>query len=119
MGLEWAWINDGPVSGFAPPGSAGLDLATPQIQIAGQNGIIVGAAGLSGKGAQLTAATSITVTNKVHHVTGTAAIETIVLPSGAPAGTQVVLIPDAASGQTASTGGNIALGSTLIQNKAL
>jgi hypothetical protein len=120
MGLEWSWINNGPLSGFAPPGSCGLDLATPQIQMAGANGIITGnGGGLAGVGAQLTAATSITVTNKVHHVVGTTAIQTIVLPAGAAKGTTVTLIPDSASGQTTITGGNIALGSTLIQNKAL
>ncbi len=119
MGMEYDKINNGPWTGNAPPQSIGIDLATPSLMIAGANGIWIPATGLVGKGSQLTAASTITVTNYTHHVTGTTAIATINLPAGAPAGTEVVLIPDAASGQSTTTGGNIALGTTMVQNKAL
>lgn len=72
---------------------------------------------LAGVGAQLTAASTITITNAVHHVTGATPIGTI-SPSQ-PAGTKLTLIPDDASGQSTTTGGNIMLGSSLVQNKAL
>jgi hypothetical protein len=120
MGMEYDKINNGPFSGFAPPQSIGIDLATPTLMIAGSNGQWVPATGgLVGEGATITAATAITVTNAVHHLAGTTAVQTINLPAGSPKGTRVTLIPDAASGQSTTTGGNIALGSTLVQNKAL
>jgi len=114
-------INAGPFSGEAPPGSVGLDTSTPQLLIAGTAGTYVPASGgLGGGGAQLTAATSITVTNSVHKVTGATAIATIVVGTfGAINGMKVTLIPVDASGQSTTTGGNIALGSTLVQFKAL
>ena len=120
MGIEWTVENNGSfVGGFAPPGSMGIDLATPQLIIAGQNGIYVGAAGLAGVGASITAAATIAPTNAVHPVTGTTAISTITPPAGLQAGATVTLIPMAATGQTTTTGGNIALGSTMVQYKAL
>lgn len=117
--MQYDKINNGPFTGFAPPGSIGVDLATPQLMVAGADNTWTPATGLAGAGAQLTAAASITVTNAVHHVTGTTQITTIVLPSGAPKGAKVTLIPDAASGQSTGTGGNIALGTSMVQNKAL
>jgi hypothetical protein len=119
MGMEWVFVNNGPVTGFAPPGSIGLDTATPQIQITGSNGVWTGASGLAGVGAILTAAATIAPTNAVHHVTGATAISTITPPSGLAKGSKLTLIPDAASGQSTTTGGNIALGTTMVQNKAL
>jgi hypothetical protein len=120
MGMEYDKINNGPFSGFAPPASIGIDLATPQLLICGSNGQWTGnGGGVGGVGAQLTAAATITLTNKVHHVTGATQITTINLPAGAAKGATWILIPDAASGQSTGTGGNIALASTLVQNKAL
>ena len=120
MGVEWVVQNNGPFAGgFAPPGSVGIDTSTPQLMITGNNGVWVGAAGLAGTGSVLTAAATIAPTNAVHHVTGTTAISTITPPSGLQAGATVTLIPNAASGQTTTTGGNIALGTTMVQYKAL
>jgi len=119
MGMEYDKINNGPFAGSAPPQSIGIDLATPQLMIAGANGIWTGASGLAGVGAILTAAATIAPTNAVHHVTGTTAISTITPPSGLAKGSKLTLIPDAATGQTTTTGGNIALGTTMVQNKAL
>lgn len=120
MGVEWVVQNNGPFAGgFAPPGSLGIDTATPQLFVTGQNGIWVGAAGLAGVGSLITAAAAIAPTNAVHHVTGATQITTITPPAGLQSGSVVTLIPNAASGQSTGTGGNIALGSTMVQNKAL
>jgi hypothetical protein len=81
------------------------------------SGILVAGFITVGVGAQLTAASTITPTNSVHHVTGATAIETITVPAGVGAGWQFTLIPDSA-GVTGITG-NIALASTLVLNKAL
>jgi hypothetical protein len=72
-------------------------------------------------GAQLTAAATITFTNSLHHITSSATtISTISAPSLPATGGCVTLIPDAAmTGLTTSTGGNIALGTTAVANKAL
>lgn len=70
-------------------------------------------------GAQITAATTIAPTSNVQHITGATAVSTITLPAGAAAGWVFTLIPDDVSGQSTTTGGNIALGSTLVQHKAL
>ena len=73
-------------------------------------------------GAVLPSAVSITLTNQFHHVSGTAAIKTIVIPSdsvtgGGFTGGAIYLIPDAA--WTTITGGNIGLGSTAVVGKVL
>ena len=119
MGLEWAFINNGPMSGTFPPGTVGLDLLTPQIQMVGSNGILVGASGLAGLQTQITAAATITPTAALAHITGATVVETITPPSGLQSGATFTLIPDDASGQATGTTGNIALASTLVQKKAL
>lgn len=69
-------------------------------------------------GTQLTAASSITMVSPTHHITGATAVATINLPSAANAGVRITLIPDDASGQSWTTGGNIALAGTFTQHKA-
>jgi hypothetical protein len=119
MGMEWVFINNGPVTGNAPPGSIGIDLLTPQIEICGSNGIWTGASGLAGLQAQITAAATITPTAAMAHITGAIVVETITPPSGLRSGATFTLIPDDASGQATGVTGNIALASTLVQKKAL
>lgn len=68
-----------------------------------------------GVGAPLTAGTTLTVTNHIHSVGGTAAIRNINAPAGFT-GT-VVLLPTAS--WTTVTGGNIASATTAVVGKAL
>lgn len=70
-------------------------------------------------GALLVAAATIAPTNPWHHITGATTITTITVPPAFPAsGGCVMLIPDLI-GSTTSTGGNVALASTFVVNKAL
>lgn len=72
-----------------------------------------------GIGASITSASTITPTNRVHHITGTAAITTIVPPTSQAAGFSGIFcaIPDAAF--TTTTAGNIALATNAIVNRQL
>ena len=67
-------------------------------------------------GAAVASAATITASNRVFHVTGTTQITTINPPAlfNYPS---ITIIPDGAF--TTTTGGNIALGSTAVVNKAL
>lgn len=69
-----------------------------------------------GKGADLASAATIAPTNQVHHVTGTAAVDTITVPTGVQAGYAISLIADAAF--TTTTGGNIGRAITAVANTA-
>ena len=71
-------------------------------------------------GTPLVSATTIAPTTGAVHITGTAAISTITPPTGCTTtgfSCTVTLIPDGAF--TTVTGGNIALGSTAVVNRAL
>ena len=72
-------------------------------------------------GSQLTAAATLTITAPIQHVTSSAVTVTTILAPALPAtGGCIYLVPDAAmTGFTTSTGGNIALASTLVANKTL
>lgn len=63
-------------------------------------------------GATLKSGPSLTLTNRIHHVSGTAAIKNIVVPSGV--GGDIILVPDAA--WTTVTGGNIGAAFTATAN---
>ncbi|HJU23077.1 MAG TPA: hypothetical protein VJ891_11270 [Casimicrobiaceae bacterium] len=69
-------------------------------------------------GAQLTAAATITPTSCIHHVTGATTISTIAT-TNVPSGGNVLLFLIADSAFTTSTGGNIAVGSSVAINKLL
>ena len=66
-------------------------------------------------GAVLASATTVTLTNCFHHISGTAAIVNLIAPKGFTG--PVYLIPDGL--WTTTTGGNIALASTAVVNKVL
>lgn len=68
-------------------------------------------------GAVLVSATTIAPTAAIHHVSGTAAIVNITVPTGTPAGASICLIPDAIFTWTAA--GNIGLAGTAVVGKAL
>lgn len=68
-------------------------------------------------GAVLTSGVTITPTSGIHHVSGTAEIATITVPTNFYGGC-ITLIPDGVFTTTA-TGGNISLASTGVPNKAL
>jgi hypothetical protein len=72
----------------------------------------------SGIGTALASASTITPTNKNHHVTGTTAINTITAPTGVANGTTVKLIFDGVASWTAA--GNIAVASqgTIVVGQA-
>lgn len=64
-------------------------------------------------------ASTVTVTAAITHITGTGtAIGTITVPYGGFTGS-IILIADDAGGFTTTTGGNIAIGSTVTQNHTL
>lgn len=67
------------------------------------------------EGAILASAATITPTNPLHHVSGTAAITTITVPPGFSG--NIWLIPDGL--WTMTTGGNIAIGVTAVVDKVL
>lgn len=69
-----------------------------------------------GTGAVLASASTITPTSRVHHVSGTSTVSTIGA-AGMIDGEILTLIPDAAFATT--TGGNIALGTTGVVNRAI
>lgn len=69
-----------------------------------------------GTGSAIASAATIAPANRVHHVTGTSAISTI-SAAGMTDGEILTLIPDASFATT--TGGNIAVGSTAMVNRAL
>lgn len=66
-------------------------------------------------GGAIASANTITVTNAIHHVTGTTLIKTINLPQGFSG--SITLIPDGAF--TTDATGNIAIASTAVVGKAL
>ena len=66
-------------------------------------------------GPNIASAASISPTHRVHHITGTAAITTIVLPYVGFTG-KLTFIADAAF--TMATGGNIAAAITAVANKS-
>ena len=69
-----------------------------------------------GTGSVLASASVITPTNRVHHVSGTSTVSTITA-TGMIDGEILTLVPDAAFATT--TGGNIALGTTGVVNRAI
>jgi len=69
-----------------------------------------------GTGANLASGSTITPTNRTHHVTGTAAIATITATAMID-GEVLTIVPDGAF--TTTTGGNIALASTGVVNRAM
>ena len=68
------------------------------------------------EGISVASASSITPTGQIFHVTGTTAINTIILPSGFVSG-PLVIIPDGVF--TTSTSGNIAIATTAVVSKAI
>lgn len=124
---NFAAESSGPLSGFAPAGSLGADLKNGSLYIAGADNNWLPANGLLGLGAQIAAATTIYITNKVHHITGNTAVQEIYIAGTLPGlgtnGLQIILIPDDASGQATSIAGSgagsIGLATTMVKNKAL
>lgn len=68
-------------------------------------------------GAVLVSATTVAPSASIQHVSGTAAIVTITVPTFVTIGTRITLIPDAIFTWTAA--GNISLAGTAVVNKAL
>ena len=69
-------------------------------------------------GSQITAAATITIHAPVTHITGTTTISTITTSALPGSGGCIILVPDATS-YTTSTGGNVALATTLATGKML
>ena len=89
----------------------------------GNTGVWASFAAFPGKmvvGSQLTAAATLTLYAPIHHVTASTVTISTISAAALPANGCVTLIPDAAmTGATTSTGGNIALATTFVANKAL
>lgn len=84
--------------------------------VAGSPGTWVALGVAVSAGTAVASATSITPTGRVFHVTGTTQTTTIVA-TNIQAGQQIIVIPDGS--WTTATGGNIALGTTAVANKAI
>jgi hypothetical protein len=105
------------VSGIkAGPGKNILVSANDTSQI---GTFVAGTELINGIGAPIASAATIVPVNRVHHITGTAAIATIVVPSSQPSGYagSFCSIPDGLF--TTTTGGNIALASTAVAGRQL
>jgi hypothetical protein len=90
---------------------------TKTIVIAANGGpTTVGGVFATSVGTVIASATTIAPTSNSHHVSGTAAVATITVPTGFTGGC-ITLVPDGAF--TTTTAGNISLASTAVVNKAL
>lgn len=99
--------------------SAGVVQVGTSGSSANASGVLGAAFFMTGLGAQLTAAGTITLTNGLHHITGATSIITMNLPTSAAtiAGAEVTLIADSAT-ITMLTGGNIATATTITIGNA-
>ena len=119
IGGAFKWIIDSGLNGALRPGvDNGIDFGTGVQRI---RDAYFGRNIVQSVGTQITAAATITPTSPIVHVTGATPIATITVPAGmatAGNGGSITLIPDSAF-TTTSVGGNIALASTAVINRAL
>lgn len=97
---------------FQPTSAGGLNLGTDAVPW----GNVVGYSYSTRLGAQITAATSITPTTGLHHLTGATSVTTIVATNFSGNGT-LTLVCDVTTCNY-GTGGNIAVAGTISQNHA-